>query len=227
MMGNKDWREFNMGELIKSEIKKVFKSRKNKILLIALILSVLLVNIYYIGKHRSFVEELEKETTMSKNSAQIRIRKALTEISRFESEDEATKQLLQKEYGSLEKIEEAKELLEIEVQRNKKESSYVQIPFILQKQLKPRKGKVVENEEEIIREILDAKIKRTNNIIEANEEGLVPESALKLRKITMDDIRRKNVYYNYLKENNIKYNPNPYTNTGIFSIATLLDNNML
>ena len=141
MMGNKDWREFNMGELIKSEIKKVFKSRKNKILLIALILSVLLVNIYYIGKHRSFVEELEKETTISKNSAQIRISKALTEISRFESEDEATKQLLQKEYGSLEKIEEAKELLEIEVQRNKKESSYVQIPFILQKQLNQEKEK--------------------------------------------------------------------------------------
>ena len=43
----------------------------------------------------------------------------------------------------------------------------------------------------------------------------------------MDDIKRKNLYYNYLKENNIKYNPNPYTNTGIFSIATLLDNNML
>lgn len=173
------------------------------------------------------MEELEKETTISKNSAQIRISKALTEISRFESEDEATKQLLQKEYGSLEKIEEAKELLEIEVQRNKKESSYVQIPFILQKQSKPRKGKVVENEEEIIREILDVKIKRTNNIIEASEEGVVPESALKLREITMDDIRRKNVYYNYLKENNLKYNPNPYTNTGVFSITTLLENNML
>ena len=212
--------------LIKNETKRIFKSRKNRIFLIVLILSILLVNIYYREKYKNFMEELEKETTISNDSAQVRIRKALVELSRFEKE-EIDEELLVKEYGSIEKAEKARELLEIEIQRNKQEATYSQIPLILQKQLRPKKGKVVEDEEKIIEEILDLKIKRTNNIMEANEEGVVPKSALKLRKITMDDIRRKNVYYNYLKENNIKYNPNPYTNTGVFSITALLDNNIL
>ena len=116
--------------LIKNETKRIFKSRKNRIFLIVLILSILLVNIYYREKYKNFMEELEKETTISNDSAQVRIRKALVELSRFEKE-EIDEELLVKEYGSIEKAEKARELLEIEIQRNKQEATYSQIPLIL------------------------------------------------------------------------------------------------
>lgn len=84
-----------------------------------------------------------------------------------------------------------------------------------------------DNEDEALEKLLDLKIERINNIVEADKEKLVPESTLKLRKITMDDIRRKSVFYNYLADNDLSYDVNPYTSTGVLSIAKLLENNVI
>ena len=216
-----------MNNLIKNEFIKVLKSKKNRFLLIALLILLVSVNLYYIGKHNNYMNELEKETTISYNSAQIRISKTISELASFESEEGINKIHLEKKYGSLEKAGENKELLEIEQRRNTKELSYVKAILLQEKQLRFRRGKVIEDEDKIISQVLDYKIKRTDNIIGADKEGVVPESALKLRNITMNDIRRKNVYYNYLKENDIKYTINPYTNTGVFAISKLLENNII
>src|SRR5699024_10983148 len=47
------------------------------------------------------------------------------------------------------------------------------------------------------------------------------------QNVTMSDIKRKNEYYNYLQENEVKYNINPYTNTGEFSVSVLFKNNII
>lgn len=213
-----------MIELIKIEMKKLLKSRKNKILLLVLILFLISINIYYREKQRNYIKELEEELTIDYNSAQIRLNKVSSILFWFESEDESYKELLKRKYGSLEKSEENRVILQTEQDRNKRELSYANVLLQLQKQLMSSNRRTSINEDEVLKEILDYRIRRTNNIIEADKEGVVPETALKLRKITMDDIRIKSLYYNYLADNNIKYNINPYTNTGIFSVSKLLDN---
>lgn len=216
-----------MDRLIRAEIIKLLKARKNKILLLALVLLILMTNIYYRYKQNIYMDELEKETTISYNSAQMRINNVMTELARFDSEEETDKMILIRDYGSIEKAEAKRGLLEIELERNKKESSYVQSLMLLEKQLVTGRGITIEDENDMLRQILNLKIRRTNNIIEADKEGVVPESALKLRKITMDDIRRKNTYYNYLYDNDIMYSINPYTNTGVFSISKLMENSTI
>lgn len=63
--------------------------------------------------------------------------------------------------------------------------------------------------------------------MEADKEGVLTEKAIKLMGITRNDIGRKSLYYNYLDDNNLKYSINPYSNTGIFSLAKLFENNIV
>lgn len=217
-----------MGRLIKNEMSKLLKSRKTRIFLLVLILLSVSVNIYYRWKQDNYLNEIEENLTISYNSAQMRINRIMVDLVRFESEDEFDKKMLIDQYGSIEAVEQQRELFLLEQKRNQKESTYVNILLTLHKQLITGSRRLLsEDKEDLVKQILDNNIKRTNNIIEANKEEVVPESALKLRDVTIDDIQRKDLYYNYLADNDFKYNVNPYTNTGIFSVTKLLDNNII
>lgn len=212
--------------LIKNEIKKIMKSRKNRILLLVLMLFLIAINIYYREKQSNYIEELEEELTVDYNSAQKRLDIATSILSWFDKMegDESYKDLLINKYGSLEEAEKNRILLETEQNRNQKEISYISILLQLQKQFLSNSRMTEIEKDDISEEVLKYKIRRINNIIEADNEGVVPETALKLRKITMDDILMKSLYYNYLADNEIKYEINPYTNTGVFSVSKLFEN---
>lgn len=91
----------------------------------------------------------------------------------------------------------------MELDRNRRESSYVNILLSTQKQHMSRSGRMVlDDEEKFQREVPNYKLRRINNILEADKEGAVPKVALRPKDMTMDDIHMKKVYYDYLIDNN-------------------------
>lgn len=124
-----------MSKLIRIEIYKLFKLKKNRGLLIILLILILAVNIYYDEMYKNYIYELEKETSISYNSAQIRVNKAKTELHRLDSEEEIIKLALEKEYGTLEKAETMRAVFEKEIERNMKESNYAKAVMVAEKEI--------------------------------------------------------------------------------------------
>ena len=66
-----------------------------------------------------------------------------------------------------------------------------------------------------------------SNNIEAYEKGYLPRELLELRKTSINEFKRELFRLTYLQENNIDYNINPHTNTGINSISKIFQNNII
>ncbi|MCT4544580.1 MAG: ABC transporter permease [Vallitalea sp.] len=222
-----------MGKLIKHEMTKIIKSKKNKILILIFILLIVVSNIFYNIKYNKYIDEIEENGKISYNSAQIRGNKIIGDIHRLTKiEDELDEMLLIKEYGSLEEAQKQIPIQEKKKERNDTESSLVNIILKKEKSLekrqkKARKDKQIQDEQKMIDQLLKYKVDRLDNIIEAEKEGVLPKTALRLRNVTINDIRRKNTYYKYLLKNNLKYSLNPYTNSGVFGIIGLFENTII
>lgn len=199
-----------MGYLIKSEIIKFFRNRKNRILLLVLIVFLISSNIFYKVKEKNYPEYYFNERETSINIAKNRLSDIQGELELYEIDDNLTE----------------KEVEKLLIEKKKQENEYLH-ETMLQNIVAIKKGKMFFVEDEVKKIFLPYTIKRLENIIEAYKEGVIPPETLNVRKITMDEIKRRKVYYDYLNDNNIEASINPYTNTGVNSIYGLLENNMV
>ncbi len=204
-----------MGSLIRSEIKKFSRYRKNRILLLVLAIFLISSNVYYRMKEKNYPEYFSDETETSISIAKKRLGEIESELLYYESgeitEEEKDQLLIEKKRQENEYMYETMMLNIIGSKHDKKSSNLKKI--------------ILEDEAEEY--FLPYTIKRLENIIEADKEDVVSPVTLKVRNITMNEIKRRKTYYDYLSDNNIDVIMNPYVNTGVNSIKGLLENNMI
>ncbi len=186
-----------MIKIVKNEIYKFFKSKKNIIIIILFFAYLLCINFYNIKEYKIYMNKTKQSYHVKYLQAEGNWRG----LSRL---------LVRTDLLSTEEIEEIEKKIEFyRVERGN-------LRFI--------EGKYVDNRPEYYRDILIYNNERYDNILNGLDEGVITEQIINLRK---EDIKKQISLNQYVLDNDIEPIINPYTMTGANSLVMFLEGNNL
>lgn len=189
-----------MKKIIEIEIYKIFKSKKNIVIILLLFLYIIGLNFYNYQKHNEYM----KKEYQVYNNKRLQLEGILGHNTRLL---EKKKDLTIEEKG---KLEQRIEFLTVE--KNKLlviESGYK------------------ENEPDRYNIILIAENDRYKNIIKGLNEGVITEDFIRNTNLDMQEIQKKIYLNQYILDNEIRPILNPYTMTGSNALVMFLEGNNL
>lgn len=189
-----------MNKIIKNEMYKFFKSRKNIIIMILFFAYLLVINLYNLKQYGLYMKETEQlyENRYSQAGSLVVSNKLLLEKDERLTAEEREKLEREMEFYSIERL---KLILISHTYGEDKPENY--------------------------KNILIAENGRYENIIKGMSEGGITEEFLDDRGLKMEDIYKKMYLNQYILDNEIQPILNPYTMTGANSLSMFLEGNNL
>lgn len=189
-----------MNKIIKNEMYKFFKSRKNIIIMILFFVYLLVINLYNLKQYGLYMKETEQLYENRYNQAGSMLVSKKISLEKDEGLTSEKKEILEREiefYG----VERLKLVLMANTYGEDKLANY--------------------------KNILTVENGRYENIIKGMSNGSITEEFLDDRNLKIEDIYKTMYLNQYILENEIQPLLNPYTMTGANSLSMFLDGNNL
>lgn len=186
-----------MAKIIKNELYKFFKTKKNIIIIIVLFVYLLGINFYNLKEYKSYM----KETKQIYHTKYLQAEGNWRGLSRLLVNADTLSD---------------KEIDEIEKQMDFYRAERGSLRFI--------EAKFIDNRPEYYEDILVYTNERYNNMLKGLDNGAVTEKEINLRK---EDIEKEIYLNQYILDNKIEPTINPYTMTGANSLVLFLEGNNL
>lgn len=189
-----------MNKIIKNEMYKFFKSRKNIIIMILFFVYLLVINLYNLKQYGLYMKETEQLYENRYNQAGSMLVSKKISLEKDEGLTSEKKEILEREiefYG----VERLKLVLMANTYGEDKPANY--------------------------KNILTVENGRYENIIKGMSNGSITEEFLDDRNLKIEDIYKTMYLNQYILENEIQPLLNPYIMTGANSLSMFLDGNNL
>ena len=190
-----------MTKIVKNEMYKFFKNKKNIIVIILFFAYLLGINFYNLKEYKMYMNET-KQVYLSKYSKAEGMVKVYAE------------RIVRTDIFTPDEIKEIEELMNFyRVERSK---------------LKLIERKYVNNKPaEYYKDILVYQNERYDNILKSLNEGVIDEKTLSEMNLKLEDIKKEMKVNQYILDNEIDPIINPYTMTGANSLIMFLEGNNL
>lgn len=189
-----------MSEIIRSELFKFYKSKKNLIIILLFFAYLFSINLYSLNQYKGYMSE-EHSTHQNKR---VQAGGFLAQSTkRYEKDEKLTDE-------EREKLRDEIEFYRVE--RNK----LMLMEFGYKEDIKEKYNY-----------ILMAENDRYKNIINGLDSGIITEAFLNGKNMTTNDMQKKMILNQYILDNEIQPILNPYTMTGANSLVMFLEGNNL